>query len=66
MAEKIKYLLRLKLRVGKPLATEESTLTVSIADTTVTIKSDINSEPLSKASWLVFQSRGFETEDDAR
>ena len=66
MAEKIKYLLRLKLRVGKPLATEESTLTVSVANTTVTIKSDINSEPLSKATWLVFQSRGFETKDDAR
>ena len=66
MAEKIKYRLWLKLRVGMPLATEESVLTASVAGSTVTIESDIKSEPLSKASWLVMGCRGFETEDYAR
>lgn len=66
MAEKVKYRLWLKLRVGKQLATEESVLTASVAGSTVTIESDIKSEPLSKASWLVMGCRGFDTEDDAR
>ena len=66
MAEKIKYRLWLKVRVGRPLATEESTLTASVAGRMVTIESNSQSEPLSKASWLVMGSRGFEMEDDAR
>ena len=66
MVEKIRYRLWLKLRVGKPLATEESALTVSVASRTVTIESDRQAEPLSKASWLVMGCRGFETEGHAR
>ena len=66
MVENIKYRLWLKLRVGKPLATEESVLTASVAGRKVTIESNIKSEPLSKASWLVMGCRGFETKDDAR
>ena len=66
MAEKIKYRLWLKLRLGNPLATEESALTASVAGRTVTIESNRQAEPLSKASWLVMGCRGFETEDDAR
>lgn len=66
MAEKIKYRLWLKVRVGKSLATEESTLTASVAGRMVTIESEDQSEPLSKASWLVVGCRGFDTEDDAR
>lgn len=53
MVENIKYRLWLKLRVGKPLATEESVLTVSVAGRKVTIESDSQSVPLSEASWLV-------------
>ena len=66
MVEKVKYRLWLKLRVGKPLKTEESTLAASIAGRTVTIESDRKAEALSKASWLVMGCRGFETEDEAR
>ena len=66
MAEKIKYRLWLKLRVGRSLATEESALTASVAGRAVTVESNRQSEPLSKASWLVMGCRGFETEDDAR
>ena len=62
MVENIKYRLWLKLRVGKPLAI----LTASVAGRKVTIESNIKSEPLSKASWLVMGCRGFETKDDAR
>ncbi len=66
MAEKIKYRLWLKLRVGKPLATEERALKALVAGRTVTIESDRQAEPLSKASWLVMGCRGFETESHAR
>ena len=66
MVEKITYRLWLKLRVGKRLATEENTLTASVAGRTVTIVSDRQSEPLSEAFWLVMGCRGFETEDHAR
>ena len=66
MAEKVKYRLWLKLRVGKPLATEEHALKALVAGRTVTIESDRQAEPLSKASWLVMGCRGLETEDDAR
>lgn len=66
MAERSKYRLWLKLRVGKSLATEEKTLTASVAGKIVTIESNSRSEPLSKASWLVMGCGGFETEDEAR
>ena len=66
VAEKTKYRLWLKLRVGKPLATEESALTARIAGRTVTIESESRGQPLSKTSWLVMNCRGFDTEDQAR
>ena len=60
------YRLWLKFRVGKSLGTEDSVLTASIAGRTVTIESENQQEPLSKASWLVMSCRGFETEAQAR
>ena len=66
MVENLKHRLWLKLRVGKPLATEESVLTASVAGRKVTIESDSQSVPLSEASWLVMGCRGFDTENDAR
>ena len=66
MAAKNTYRLWLKLRVGKSLATEESALTASISGRTVTIESESRGQPLSKASWLVMDCRGFETENQAR
>lgn len=62
----MKYRLWLKLRVGRALGTDESTLTALVAGRTVTIESDTKEEPLSEASWLVMGCRGFETKDEAR
>ena len=66
MAEKTKYRLWLKFRVGKSLSTEDGTLTASLVGRTVTIESEDRGKPLSKTSWLVMSCGGFETEDQAR
>ena len=66
MADKIGYRLWLKFRVGKSLGTEESALTASIDNRTVTIESEDRGKPLSKAHWLVMNCGGFETEAQAR
>ena len=66
MAEKTKYRLWLKFRVGKSLNTEDGALTASIAGRTVTIESEDRGKPLSKTSWLIMNCRGFETEAQAR
>lgn len=66
MDENFGYRLLLKLRVGKVLGTEEVALTASLAGREVTITSERESQPLSEASWLLFECRGFEIEDDAR
>ena len=63
--KKVPYRLWLKLRVGKALATEEVALTASLAGREVTIKSERQPQPLSEASWLLAECRGFETEEDA-
>ena len=63
---RVRFLLRLKLRVGKKLATEETVLTASLAGRQVTIRSERQSQPLSEASWLLIGCRGFEGEDDAK
>ena len=55
----------LKLRVGKALATEAIALTALLAGRRVTIQSERQSQPLSEASWLLAECRGFETEEDA-
>lgn len=60
------FRLWLKLRVGKALATEEASLSVTLAGHEVTISSERQSQPLSEASWLVFDCHGFATEEDAR
>lgn len=63
---KTRYRLWLKLRMGKPLATEETALTALMAGRKVVIESEVESQPLSEASWLLIGCRGFEAEDDAR
>ena len=66
MANQLRYRLRLKLRTGKRLSSEEASLTATIAGRTVTIGSEGKAQPLSKATWLVLGCRGFETEERAR
>ena len=60
------YRLWLKLRVGKLLATTESTLVASICGMLITIEPEKPSEPLRETSWLVMGCRGFESEEQAR
>lgn len=64
--EQVSYRLWLKLRSAKPLHSEKTSLTATIAGRPVTIESEDRDQPLSKASWLVIGCRGFETEDLAR
>ena len=66
MAEKIKYYLRLKLRVGMTLAAKGEPLTAEVAGRPVTIHSENRGAPPSTTSWLVIRCRGFETEAQAR
>ncbi len=66
MEKKTGYRLRLKLRVGKALSTEDTAMTASVAGRNVTIKSERQSQPLSEASWLLIGCRGFQAERDAR
>lgn len=66
LAEKTKYRLWLKFRIGNSLDTGDDALTASIGGRTVTIESEHRGEPLSKASWLVMSCRGFEAEAQAR
>ncbi len=61
-----RYRLWLKFRIGKSLGTEDHALTASIAGRTVTITTENPKDPLSKASWLVMDCRGFETETQGR
>ena len=64
--ERVKFRLWLKFRTGKPLNSEETTLTATVAGRQVVIKSERSEQPLSKTSWLNIGSRGFETEEMAR
>ena len=64
--EEVKYRLWLKLRIAKPLHSQETALTATIAGRPVTIESERGEQPLSRAFWLVIGCRGFETEDLAR
>lgn len=66
METQTSYRLCLKLRVGKALATEEPSLAASLAGYDVTISSEQHLQPLSEASWLLIECRGFVTEEDAR
>lgn len=66
METQTSYRLCLKLRVGKALATEEPSLAASLAGYDVTISSEKHLQPLSEASWLLIECRGFVTEEDAR
>ena len=64
--EEVKFRLWLKLRTTKPLHSEETALTATIAGRPVTIESERGEQPLSEAIWLAIGCRGFETEDLAR
>lgn len=60
--EQSKYRLWLKFRIGKLLSSEKTSLMAMVAGRPVTIESEDQGQPLSKASWIVMGARGFETE----
>ncbi len=65
MTDEMKYELWLKFRVGKKLGTDESVLTTKIGRKPLSIQSEDESQPLSKAHWLVMNSKGFDTVEAA-
>ena len=66
MSAAIGFRLRLRVRMGKPFTTKDTSLSVKVAGRDVTIKSHKNDEPLSEAQWIVLSARGFVTEIEAR
>ena len=66
VTEMTKYRLYLKLKVGKLLDSKENSVTALAGDRTVTIQSESPPQPISEAPWLVMESGGFETVNQAR
>ncbi len=58
------YLVRLQVRIGRPLHTDSERLTATLWGREVSITS--RNGPISKTDWLVLQARGFPSEQDAR
>ena len=66
MKEAIGFRLRLQVRLGTPLGTDEVCLITRLAGREVTIRSRKDGQPISKAKWIVLGARGFSTEPEAR
>lgn len=64
--EAIRFRLRLQVRIGRILGTDEVCLTTRLAGREVTIRSREEGQPISKAKWIVLGARGFATEPEAR
>ena len=66
MTKTTKYRLYLKLKVGNLLDSKEHFMTAVVGGRSVKIQSESPPQPLSEAPWLVMESGGFETVDQAR
>jgi hypothetical protein len=60
------FRLRLRVRIGKALTSNELSLSAKLAGREVAVKSQIKDQLLSEATWIVLGARGFVTESDAR
>ena len=60
------FRIRLRVRIAKGLTTEATSLSLTVSNSVVTIKSQNKDEPLSKARWIVLSARGLSTEEQAR
>lgn len=60
------YLMRLQVRLGKRLNTEETNLSATVDGYEVSITSRNPDKPISEAQWLVFEARGFSSANTAR
>ena len=59
------YLARLKVRVGKGLSTDDSTLSAVSNGIPISIRSAENDQPLKEATWVLVIARGFSTKSEA-
>jgi hypothetical protein len=66
MAANIGFRIRLRVRLARALATEETTMKFVVENRDVTLTSQNGDEPLSKTDWVAFGARGFATEQEAR
>ena len=60
------YLMRLQIRLGKRLYTEETSLSATVDGHEVSITSRNPDESVSEARWIAFEARGFSSENTAR
>lgn len=60
------FRVRLRIRVGKALTTDESSITAVVAGRSVEIKPQDKNETLREAKWIVLTAGGFRTERDAQ
>ena len=65
MSNSVGYRVRLKVRIGKGLTTDETSLSAKVSGREVTVKSVKQDQPLKEASWLVIGARDFATESEA-
>lgn len=65
MSNGVDYRVRLKVRIGKSLSTDETSLSAKYNGREIIVKSDKQDQPLKEASWLVIGARGFATESEA-
>ena len=66
VSNNVRYRSRLKVRIGKALTTEETSLTAAFNRRDVIVQSAKPKQPLNEASWLVMSVRGFTTPTEAR
>ena len=65
MNETVGFLLRLQVKIGRTLRTDQACLSTLLAGREIKIKSS-NDQPLSKTKWIVLEARGFATDTEAR
>lgn len=66
MVEPVGHRVRLRVRITKALSTQDVSRTIDIAGREVTVVSQKPNQPLSEATWIIFQAAGFPIEDEAR
>jgi len=65
MANTVGYKIRLRVRLAKPLNTEDASQTVVVAGRDVVVTCQEKGQFLNKSQWVVLITRGFLTEDEA-
>jgi hypothetical protein len=66
MAGTVGYRVRLRIRLAKPLNTEDASRTVVVAGRDVVVTCQEKDQPLNKSEWIVLAARGFSTEGEAQ